>query len=117
MPRLRVCRARGGRTLLYLLGEAMPPISLSDDEMATVWRLAEPLPRHERTAYLELVAQKLRGQGVGPGAVARAAAEAQRTLMSSLRPAKPPLLPGKHGRSGAETARFGRLSSRADGDT
>jgi hypothetical protein len=59
---------------------AMPPISLSDDQLTTSTRAAEPLLPFDRGPFLERVAEMLRGVEVGDGAVARAVRTAQGEL-------------------------------------
>ena len=74
------------------------PISLSDDQLSTVMRLAMPLPPQDRDAYLHRVASLLRDiPEIGDGAVSRAARRAQSELF------QPPTLNGyagtpQHGR-------------------
>jgi hypothetical protein len=54
-------------------------LALTDEEMNTLYRLAGPLDPHDRGAFLEAVAERLRGVEIlGPGIVARIAAETQR---------------------------------------
>jgi len=54
------------------------PLALTDQQIDIIRRAAEPLPLRDRSAFLETVAELLNGQELGDGAVARAAAEAQR---------------------------------------
>ena len=62
-------------------------IFLSDSQMTTVLRLAEPLPVADRDPYLRLIAELLAAAGeLGAGAVHRAAQVAQRQFL------KPPTL-------------------------
>jgi hypothetical protein len=70
------------------------PLALTDDQLAQVYRCAEPLNPHDRGAYLKTVAELLNGHVLGDGVVARAAAMAQAKYLH------PPeiTLPGKHGR-------------------
>ena len=55
---------------------AMPPIALTDAQLAAVMRAAEPLAPGDRSAFLETVAGLLQGQAIGDGAVHRACADA-----------------------------------------
>jgi hypothetical protein len=56
------------------------PLALSDQQLDTLHRLAWPLAPDDRSAFLELVAQRLQEQGgnIGDGALHRIAVEAQR---------------------------------------
>jgi hypothetical protein len=57
----------------------MPPIRLTDSELAAVMAAARPLPVHTRDAFLQSVAIALKGQSeIGPGVVHRVCAETQR---------------------------------------
>jgi hypothetical protein len=56
----------------------MTPLALTGSQIEIIRRAAEPLPPRDRSAFLETVAKLLNGQELGDGAVARAAAEAQR---------------------------------------
>jgi len=59
----------------------MRPIGLSDDQLAMIQRLAEPLHRDDRWRFLERVAQLLAElPEIGDGAVSRAARQAQGEL-------------------------------------
>jgi hypothetical protein len=63
---------------------ATPPLALTDDQLATVLRAAEPLHPHDRTDFFAAVAQVLAGQAVlGDGVVARTCRELQRRFMTS----------------------------------
>jgi len=65
----------------------MVPISLSDNQLSAILAAAAPLPRADIDAFLELVAQQLRGRAmIGDGDVYRAVALAQRTYF------KPPTI-------------------------
>ncbi len=64
----------------------MKPLALSDEQLLTVQRAAEPLHPHDRGAYLERVAEMLSGREIGDGLVGRVAREAQRQF---LRPPEP----------------------------
>jgi hypothetical protein len=57
------------------------PIELTDSQLDQVYRCAEPLHPHDRTPYLERVAEMLRGREIGDGVVARAVREAQAQFM------------------------------------
>jgi hypothetical protein len=62
---------------------ATPPLALTDDQLATVLRAAEPLPPRDRTAFFAAVAQVLAGQAVlGDGIVGRTCRELQRLMTS-----------------------------------
>jgi len=68
---------------------ATPPLALTDDQLSTVLRAAEPLHPRDRGAFAAAVAQVLSGQGVlGDGIVARTCRELQRKFMTS-----PPRVP------------------------
>jgi hypothetical protein len=54
------------------------PLRLTDDQLATVLRAAEPLAIGDRGAFLQDVAAALQGQELGDGTVYRAIAQAQR---------------------------------------
>ena len=56
----------------------MRPLRLTDDQLSALWRAAEPLHVQDRGAFLQAVAEALRGQELGDGAVFRAIREAQR---------------------------------------
>jgi hypothetical protein len=56
----------------------MRPLALSDQQLDIIRRAAEPLPLRDRGAFLQCVAELLSGKELGDGAVARAAAMAQR---------------------------------------
>jgi hypothetical protein len=57
------------------------PLHLSDDELATVMRAAQPLAPHVRDDFLRHVASQLSAcPEIGPGAVARACKLAQRAF-------------------------------------
>jgi hypothetical protein len=53
------------------------PLPLTDDQLSAVMQCAAPLPPHDRDRYLRRVADLLRGQPIGDGAVSRAARQAQ----------------------------------------
>jgi hypothetical protein len=55
----------------------MPPIALTDDQLTVITNAAHPLPPQDRAAFLERVAEMLRGVEIGDGAVSRAARTAQ----------------------------------------
>jgi hypothetical protein len=52
-------------------------LALTDDQLATVRRLAEPLHPHDRGPYLRRVAELLRDQEPGDGLIHRVAEQAQ----------------------------------------
>jgi len=55
----------------------MPPLALSDDQLASVMASAEPLHPRDRAAYLQRVAELLDGHSVlGDGLVNRCARQA-----------------------------------------
>jgi len=51
-------------------------LALTDSQMNTIQKLAEPLVYADRAAYLARVAELLRGHELGDGAVGRAARQA-----------------------------------------
>jgi hypothetical protein len=56
----------------------MSIVHLSDDQLDQVLRAAHPLPVRDRDAFLQLVADGLRGKTIGDGEVFRAVREARR---------------------------------------
>jgi hypothetical protein len=69
--------------------DSMPPLALTDSQLDTLTRLAEPLHPHGRVAFLEKVAAKLRGfESLGDGLIARVAREMQKEFF------RPPNLHG-----------------------
>jgi hypothetical protein len=56
------------------------PLALTDDQLLTIERMAQPLHPRDRGAYLHRVAELLAGVEIGDGVVTRAAARAQREL-------------------------------------
>jgi hypothetical protein len=60
----------------------MPPIALSDRQMAEVQQAAAPLPRDLRPAFLERLALELRGQDLAnaDGLVHRTARQVARAI-------------------------------------
>jgi hypothetical protein len=59
----------------------MSPIKLSDDELSAVMSAAQPLPVACRDAFLQSVANALKGCAeLGPGVVHRICAEQQRAF-------------------------------------
>ena len=56
------------------------PISLSDDQLDQVFRAARPLALRDREAFLQMVADALRGKILGDGEVYRAIRTAQRVF-------------------------------------
>jgi hypothetical protein len=69
------------------------PLALTDDQLSIIQRAAGPLHPHDRSAYLETVAELLNGHELGDGIVARAAREAQAKFL------RPPDLARKNGQS------------------
>ena len=57
-------------------------IALTDDQLATITRLAYPLAPRQRGLYLEAVARRLNGVEIGDGTVHTAAVAAQREILS-----------------------------------
>jgi hypothetical protein len=55
----------------------MPPIKLTDEQLAVITRGAEPLHPRDRSDYLRAVATELNGHEIGDGTVGRAVALAQ----------------------------------------
>jgi hypothetical protein len=53
------------------------PLALTDDQLATIRRYAEPLHPHDRSRYLQRVVALLDGREIGDGLIARAARAAQ----------------------------------------
>jgi hypothetical protein len=58
----------------------LAPTSLSDDQLFAVMQCAEPLAPHDRSRFLNRVADLLRGHELGDGMVSRAARQAQGEL-------------------------------------
>ena len=56
----------------------MPPLRLSDDQLAQVMRCAQPLALPDRDAFLRDVAEALNGHEIGDGLVLRVCREIQR---------------------------------------
>ena len=56
----------------------MSIVHLSDDQLDQVMRAARPLPVRDREAFLQAVAEGLRGKTIGDGEVFRAVRDAQR---------------------------------------
>lgn len=54
------------------------PLRLTDDQLSTLMRAAEPLVQADRRPFLEAVAGELQGQEIGDGLVARVCARLQR---------------------------------------
>jgi hypothetical protein len=63
-------------------------LRLTDDELDTVFAGARPLQQSQRDAYLQAVADALKGVNVGPGTVYRVVRECQRQFFD------PPTLDG-----------------------
>jgi hypothetical protein len=58
------------------------PLALTDEQMSQVLRCAEPLAPYDRGAYLERVAEQLRGRELGDGVVHLVCREVQRQFFS-----------------------------------
>jgi hypothetical protein len=58
-------------------------LALNDDQLAVVQRMAAPLNRHDRSKYLERVAQLLDGETIGDGVIHRAAKRAQSEFLTT----------------------------------
>jgi hypothetical protein len=56
----------------------MSIVHLSDDQLDQVLRAARPLPVRDRDAFLQAIADGLRGKTIGDGEVFRAVRDAQR---------------------------------------
>jgi len=50
----------------------MTPLRLSDEQLAALLRTAQTIPYDRRDAFLRMVADQLRNQDLGDGAVGRA---------------------------------------------
>jgi len=61
----------------------MPPLALTDVQLAVVRGLAEPLHPQDRDGYLRRIAALLHGRELGDGVVARAARMAQSEFLGS----------------------------------
>jgi hypothetical protein len=59
----------------------MPPIRLSDDELAAVMAAARPIDVRVREEFLQAVATALKGCEIGPGVLHRVLAETQRQFI------------------------------------
>jgi hypothetical protein len=62
----------------------MPPLSLDDDQLADLMRLAGPIPIEHRDAFLQHVAAALGNSELGPGALYRVARDAQRKFLNGV---------------------------------
>jgi hypothetical protein len=71
----------------------MPPIALTDEQLASVMAAAEPLRVGDRDAFLRAVAERLQGHEIGDGLVGRVVAETQRDFFD------PPQLEKAQGQS------------------
>jgi hypothetical protein len=56
----------------------MPPIALSDEQLAAIMRACAPLRPDDRAGFLEAVAAALQGREIGDGSVGRAIVVAQK---------------------------------------
>jgi hypothetical protein len=65
----------------------VPPIALSDSQIAQIMTIGRQIPRSLRSDYLRAIAERLRGRDFDDGDVYRACVEAQRAI---LRPRRPP---------------------------
>jgi hypothetical protein len=77
------------------------PLALSDSEISTIMALARPLPPVQRTAFLEMVAAKLRERcngDVGDGVIYQLCRDLQRELFSPPLEADERHRVGKYGR-------------------
>ena len=87
----------------------MKPIALSDSQLDQVYRSAEPLHPHDRSAYLEKVAELLNDHEIGDGLVGRVAREAQRLFLRA-----PEFEPKRvQSRWDRDVPRFDKVSRRA----
>jgi hypothetical protein len=78
-----------------LRGNSNMPLALSDEQIDTLTRIASPLSPGDRQAFLEDVAEQLKGREIGSGILHRIAVECQRRYWT------PPAIdvrPGKHAR-------------------
>jgi hypothetical protein len=57
---------------------ASRPIALTDTQLNAIMDAAEPLHPHDRTSFLEWVAERLNGRELGDGFVGRVVRETQR---------------------------------------
>jgi hypothetical protein len=87
----------------------MKPLALSDEQLLTVQRAAEPLHPHDRGAYLERVAEMLSGHEIGDGLVGRVAREAQRQFLRAPEPTESKPMPSRWDR---DAPHFERASKR-----
>jgi hypothetical protein len=84
--------------------QAPRPIFLNDEELTAVFAAAQPIEPGRRSAFLEALASRLRGQEVGPGAVGRAIRELQRDFWT------PPLSTAEIGESDQPRMRRGKYA-------
>jgi hypothetical protein len=85
----------------------MPPLALSDDQLTTILRTAQPIAPDLRPAYLEAIAEALRGRELGDGLVGRTCAELQKKFFD------PPIIEKVPPRWAREQPRFEKTSRRA----
>jgi hypothetical protein len=78
----------------------MPPLALTDEQLAAIRRYAEPIHPHDRSAYLQRVAVLLRDRELGDGIVARVAQQAQAEFRRS-----PPQINGRPHAPGSKWTR------------
>jgi hypothetical protein len=80
------------------------PLALTDSEISTIMALARPLAPSQRTAFLEMIAVKLRGHGeLGDGQLYQLCRQLQRELFS-------PPLATDHGEPGHARQRGGKYA-------
>ena len=75
----------------------MKPIGLTDGQLDVVLRGAAPLHPRDRDAYMQQVAEELRGREFGDGLVARVCAEVQRRFFR-VPELEPPRVPSRWAR-------------------
>jgi hypothetical protein len=90
-PSLAAGKRRGSSGALASRAEsrdsiAMPPIALTDAQLAAVMRAAEPLAPADRGRFLEQVAAALQDREIGDGLVGRVVAEMQRKFWDPPQP-------------------------------
>jgi hypothetical protein len=64
----------------------VPPIALSDSQLAQIMTTGRQIPRRLRPNYLRAIAERLRGRDFDDGDVYRACVEAQRAILQPRRP-------------------------------
>jgi hypothetical protein len=80
------------RKRLAVMSPQPSPIALTDSQLSSIMGYAQPLQPADRIIFLELVAQRLRGEReLGDGIVARVCRELQRELYDyPLKAGSPP---------------------------